>query len=88
MTKEKHSITLSKELSEATSFLASAKQMNLSEYLESRLRMIPEIQKQIDRFEDLPEDPILDMNKINKSMPKQIENFAVDTMINLTKNIA
>lgn len=88
MTKEKHSIALSKELSEAIAFLASAKQMNLSEYLETRLRMIPEIQKQIIRFEDLPEDPILDMNKINKSTPKQIEKFAEDAMISLTKNIA
>jgi Zn-dependent M32 family carboxypeptidase len=71
MTKVKHSITLSKELSELVAFLASAKQMNLSEYFETRLRMVPEIQKQITQFENLPEDPIIDMSKIKRKITNQ-----------------
>ncbi len=88
MTKEKHSIALSKELSEAITFLASAKQMNLSEYLETRLRMIPEIQRQIDRFEDLPDDPIIDMKKIEESRPKNYEMLSKEFTRNLEKSLA
>ena len=87
MTKERHSITLSKELSEGLAFLASSKQMNLSEYLETRLRYLPEIQRQITRFEDLPEDPIIDMGKIGNSIPEHIEGFLIDNAAQLTKNI-
>ena len=64
MTNELHLFTLSKELDEAIAFLATAKQMSLSEFLETRLRMNPEIQKQIERFQNLPEDPIIDIKKI------------------------
>lgn len=63
MTKERITFTVSKELYEVVAFRASAKQMNLSEYLESRLRMVPEILKQIEVFQNLPEDPIVSIKK-------------------------
>ncbi len=72
MTKERITFTLSRELYEVIAFRASAKQMNLSEYLESRLRMLPEIQKQIEIFQNLPEDPIIDTTKIEKETGKKI----------------
>lgn len=70
MTKERRTITLSKELDETIAFLASARQMSLSEFLETRLRMIPEIQKQIERFQNLPEDPIIDIKKVEGEISK------------------
>jgi hypothetical protein len=72
MTKERRTVTLSKELDEVIAFLASGKQMNLSEFLETRLRMLPEIQKQIERFQNLPEDPIINIKKIEKKMGRKI----------------
>jgi len=72
MTKERLTFTLSRELNEAIAFLATAKQMSLSEYLESRLRMVPEILKQIERFQNLPEDPIIDIKKIEDKMGRKI----------------
>lgn len=72
MTKERRTITLSKELDEAIAFLASARQMSLSELLETRLRMIPEIQKQIERFQNLPEDPIIDIKRIEGEIGRNI----------------
>ena len=64
MTKERRTFTISKELDEAIAFLATAKQMSLSEFLETRLYMNEEIKKQIQRFQNLPEDPIIDIKKI------------------------
>jgi hypothetical protein len=72
MTKERRTITLSKELDEVIAFLASGRQMNLSEFLETRLRMLPEIQKQIEAFQNLPEDPIIDIKKIEKKTGRKI----------------
>lgn len=57
MTKERRTVTLSKELDEVVAFLASAKQMTLSEFVESRLRMNQEILRQIEKFQNLPEEP-------------------------------
>lgn len=67
MTKERRTITLAKELDDAIAFLASAKQMSLSEFLETRLYMNEEIKRQIERFQNLPEDPIIDV-KIKDQM--------------------
>lgn len=75
MTKQRRSFTLSKELDEAIDFLATAKQMSLSEFLETRLRMNPEILKQIERFQNLPEDPIIEIErtgKISSDAPRTI----------------
>ena len=72
MTKERRTVTLSKELDDVIAFLASGRQMNLSEFLETRLRMLPEIQKQIERFQNLPEDPIIDIKKIEKKTGRRI----------------
>jgi hypothetical protein len=77
MTKERRTVTLSKELDEVIAFLASAKQMNLSEFLETRLRMLPEIQKQIERFQNLPEDPIIDIKKIKKETGRKIPKHLI-----------
>lgn len=72
MTKERRTITLSKELDDVIAFLASGKQMNLSEYLETRLRMIPEIQRQIETFQNLQDDPIVNVKKIEKQLGRKI----------------
>lgn len=72
MTKERLTFTLSKELNEAITLLAAARQMTVSEFLETRLYMIPEIQKQIERFQNLPEDPIIDTKKIEEKTGKKI----------------
>lgn len=69
MTKERRTFTLSRELDEAIGFLATAKQMSLSEFLETRLRMLPEILKQIERFQNLPEDPIIKIEGAEKITP-------------------
>jgi hypothetical protein len=67
MTKERRTITLSRELDEALAYLASAKQMSLSEFLETRLYMNKEIQEHIEQFKNLPDDPIIDV-KIKDQM--------------------
>lgn len=75
MTKERRTITLAKELDEVLAYLASAKQMSLSEFLETRLYMLPEIQKQIERFQNLPDDPIIDVKikeQISPDAPTRI----------------
>lgn len=76
MTKERRTITLSRELDEALAYLASAKQMSLSEFLETRLYMNKEIQEHIEQFKNLPDDPIMDVKKnegrISDKIPKKI----------------
>jgi len=75
MTKERRTFTISKELDEAIAFLATAKQMSLSEFLETRLYMNDEIKKQIQRFQSLPDDPIIDVkikDQISPDAPTRI----------------
>lgn len=57
MTKHRRTFTLSKELDEALPLVASGLSMNISEFLETRLRSIPEIKIAIERINELPEDP-------------------------------
>ena len=63
MTKAKRSITLSTELDEAIAKLSISKNMNYSEFIESRLRQNPTIEQMIRHLEDLPEMPVLENNK-------------------------
>ncbi|MGQ0771836.1 MAG: hypothetical protein ACT4NT_03600 [Nitrososphaerota archaeon] len=72
MTKERRTITLARELDEAIAYLASAKQMSLSEFLETRLYMNKEIQEHIEQFKNLPDDPIIDAKKIEGRISKKI----------------
>lgn len=80
MTKERRTIILSKELDETIAFLASARQMSLSQFLETRLRTIPEIQKQIERFHNLPDDPIIDVKKIEGKTGREIPSRLISKM--------
>lgn len=80
MTKERRTIILSKELDETIAFLASARQMSLSQFLETRLRTIPEIQRQIERFQNLPEDPIIDIKKIEGEIGRGIPSRITSKM--------
>jgi hypothetical protein len=45
------------ELDAAIGSLAMKKMMNYSEYVESRLRTVPELAIEIQRLQNLPEDP-------------------------------
>lgn len=57
MTKQRRTITISRELDGVIGLLATAKQKNYSEYLESRLMYVPEIEKELKRLQALPEIP-------------------------------
>jgi len=71
MTKTKRSVTISTELDEALAMLSTANSMNYSEFLESRLRMVPAIQQMILKLEKLPEAPIVDISKLKQPQKEQ-----------------
>ena len=56
MTKQRRTVTLSKELDDIIAILASGKQMNYSEFLETRLRTLPEVAKTVERINSMPEE--------------------------------
>ena len=58
MTKQKRTVTVSGELDAAIGLLAIAKDMNYSEYVETRLRMVPEILQEIQQVSSLQEIPL------------------------------
>lgn len=72
MTKVRRTVTISTELDEAISMLTVSKNMNYSEFLESRLRMVPIIQKMIEHLERLPEIPDMDVTKLNDKSKTQV----------------
>jgi hypothetical protein len=72
MTKQRRTVTLSKELDDIIALLASAKQMNYSEFLETRLRILPEVTKTIERLNAMSEEPVL--TKTMQAKPQKIKN--------------
>ncbi len=57
MTKQKRAISISSELDGAIGLLAMKHEMNYSEFIETRLREIPEMTNEIKRLRALPKDP-------------------------------
>jgi hypothetical protein len=56
MTKQRRTIALSAELDGVIGLLATRKKMNYSEYIESRLKLVPELLNELQRLQRLPED--------------------------------
>ncbi|MGI0046326.1 MAG: hypothetical protein ACREBB_03950 [Nitrosotalea sp.] len=56
MTKQRRTIALSTELDGVIGSLATRKKMNYSEYVESRLKLVPEILNELKRLQNMPED--------------------------------
>lgn len=56
MTKQRRTIALSAELDGVVGLLATRKKMNYSEYIESRLKLVPEIQNELQRLQSVPDD--------------------------------
>lgn len=56
MTKQRRTLALSTELDGVIGLLATRKKMNYSEYVESRLKLVPEILNELQRLQNLPED--------------------------------
>lgn len=56
MTKQRRTIALSAELDGVIGLLANRKKMNYSEYVESRLKLVPELLNELQRLQRLPED--------------------------------
>ena len=56
MTKQRRTIALSSELDGVIGLLATRKKMNYSEYIESRLKLVPEILNELQRLQSIPED--------------------------------
>jgi hypothetical protein len=56
MTKQRRTLALSAELDGVIGLLATRKKMNYSEYVESRLKLVPEILNELQRLQNLPED--------------------------------
>ncbi|NOJ27275.1 MAG: hypothetical protein DA330_04605 [Nitrososphaera sp.] len=69
MTKHRRTVTLSKELDDTIALLAAGKQMNYSEFLETRLRTVQEIASTIERINYAPDDPLLVRTKPHKESP-------------------
>ncbi|MDE2590242.1 MAG: hypothetical protein KGL95_11350 [Patescibacteria group bacterium] len=78
MTKQKRTVTVSGELDAAIGLLAIAKDMNYSEYVETRLRMVPEILQEIQQVSSLPENPPAmikgDIKEFLKRSPRDTPN--------------
>ncbi|MDE1766787.1 MAG: hypothetical protein KGI27_11030 [Thaumarchaeota archaeon] len=56
MTKQRRTIALSAELDGVIGLLATRKKMNYSEYIESRLKLVPEILNELQRLQSVSED--------------------------------
>ena len=56
MTKQRRTIALSAELDGVIGLLATRKKMNYSEYVESRLKLVPELLNELQRLQSLPEE--------------------------------
>jgi len=56
MTKQRRTLAFSAELDGVIGLLATRKKMNYSEYVESRLKLVPEILNKLQRLQNLPED--------------------------------
>ncbi|GEM_PF-2875624 len=56
MTKQRRTVAFSAELDGVIGLLATRKRMNYSEYVESRLKLVPEILNELQRLQSMPED--------------------------------
>jgi hypothetical protein len=56
MTKQRRTVAFSAELDGVIGLLTSRKKMNYSEYVESRLKLVPEILNELQRLQSMPED--------------------------------
>jgi hypothetical protein len=56
MTKQRRTIALSAELDGVIGLVSSRKKMNYSEYVESRLKLVPEILHELQRLQNMPDD--------------------------------
>jgi len=56
MTKQRRTMALSAELDGVIGLLATRKKMNYSEYVESRLKLVPEILNELQRLQSMPDD--------------------------------
>lgn len=57
MTKQRRTIALSAELDGVIGIMASRKKMNYSEYVESRLKLVPEILNELQRIQGMSDVP-------------------------------
>lgn len=57
MTKQRRTVALSAELDGVIGLMASRKKMNYSEYVESRLKLVPEILNELQRIQGMPDVP-------------------------------
>ena len=57
MTKQRRTLALSAELDGVIGLLAGRKKMNYSEYVESRLKLVPEILNELQRLQSMPDVP-------------------------------
>jgi len=79
MVKTKRSVTLSTELDESIAKLSISRNMNYSEFLDSRLRQVPEISQMVEKIKSLPEMPKLSLKKKNlvSEIAKLSEQLAI-----------
>jgi hypothetical protein len=56
MTKQRRTVAFSAELDGVIGLLSSRKKMNYSEYVESRLKLVPEISNELQRLQSMPDD--------------------------------
>ena len=70
MTKVRRTVNFSVELDGVLGILSSSAQQNLSEFLEYRLREIPEINEMLQKIRTIPELPPM----VKEKVPKPIHN--------------
>jgi len=74
MTKQKRTIAISAELDGIIGLLATKKMMNYSEYVESRLKLVPEIARELQRLQGLPEDAFIPIKNERSTQTKHEKN--------------
>ncbi|MEX0861683.1 hypothetical protein [Nitrosopumilus sp.] len=73
MTKTRRTVNFSIELDGVLGLLASSSQQNLSEFLEYRLREIPEVKNMLQKIRTVPEMPPMVKGKIPKPVHNESE---------------
>ena len=81
MTKQRRTVTLSRELDGVIGLLATSKQMNYSEFVESRLRSIPEIQKELQKLQELPDLPTTSIPTRLRHVEEQIPTMSEEDIL-------
>lgn len=75
MTKVRRTINFSLELDGVLGVLSSSSQQNMSEFLEYRLREIPEIKTMIEKIRSVPEPAPMVKGKIPKPVHNESEQL-------------